>query len=328
MNALPTRIVLATDGSADAALATRAAMDLSSGIGAQLYVAHAWRLVPPYVGYPRLMGDDYGHLYEREARRFLESQVDAIEDMGGAVAEPRLLKNPPIDAILDLCEELGPDLLVMGSRGVGPLRRIPVGSVCEGVVHHARCPVLVVRGGSEAWPPRRVVVGDDGSDAAEKVGELAADIGKLFGAPNVLVRAYQNPPEPLGGWSSADRSRLNEVLLQQEEVLKERAEVLGNRTEVRAIEGDAATAILDVAAAGDERKTLVAVGSRGLGVTGRARFGSVSSKVFKAARGPVLVRPDAQRDSRATSSERYGPTYKIQRDLVMSAARYATDPVR
>ena len=37
-------------------------------MGAKLYVAHAWRFVPPYADYPRVMWEDYAYLYEREAR--------------------------------------------------------------------------------------------------------------------------------------------------------------------------------------------------------------------------------------------------------------------
>jgi|SRR5215211_6504012 len=143
MNALPTRIVLATDGLEDAVLATRATVDLSNGMDADLYVAHAWRFVPPYADYPRVVWDDYMHLYEREARRVLESQLEAIESMGGTVAERRLLKNPPIDAILDLCEEIEPDLLVMGSRGLGMIGRATLGSVSTKVLSAAEGPVLV-----------------------------------------------------------------------------------------------------------------------------------------------------------------------------------------
>src|SRR3712207_1239096 len=116
MNALPTRIVLATDGTEDAVLATRAAVDLSNGMGAELYVAHAWRFVHPYAGYPRVMWDDYTHLYEREARRLLESQLEMVEGIGGTVAESRLLKSPPIHAILDLCVEIEPDHLAKIGR--------------------------------------------------------------------------------------------------------------------------------------------------------------------------------------------------------------------
>ena len=112
---------------------------------------------------PRVMWTDFSHLYEREARRLLESQVREIE-APCVSAEPRLLHGPPVEAILDLCEELEPGLVVLGSRGRGPVGRLLSGSVAEGVVHHARFPVLVARGG--AWPPERVVVGDDGSEDA------------------------------------------------------------------------------------------------------------------------------------------------------------------
>lgn len=294
---VPTKIVLATDGSEGAALATRAAVDLSVATGARLYVAHAWRFVPPYADYPRSMREDYSYLYEREARKVLGSQLDAIEDMGGTVTEARLLKNTPVDAILDLCDEVNPDLLVMGSRGLGPVRRILVGSVSDSVVYHARWPVLVVRDG--AWPPRRIFVGDDGSEDAGRAGELAAGIGELFGADCMLVRAYRNPPEPVGGWSAGDRRRLDEALLRQERTLKERAEeierIVATCPAVKLIEGEAAAAILGVAGGDEERGVLVVVGSRGLGAVGSSQLGSVSTKVLRAAAGSVLVYPRHRR---------------------------------
>ncbi len=193
MNALPTKILLATDGSEDAAFAARVAADLARRTEAKLYVTHAWRPAARGFGYPAVMWTDYSHLYEREARRLLEAQVREIE-APGVFAEPRLLHGPPVEAILDLCEELEPGLVVLGSRGRGPVGRLLLGSVAEGVVHHARFPVLVARGG--AWPPERVVVGDDGSEDAGRAAGLAQGIGDLYGAEGVLVRAYHNPPEP------------------------------------------------------------------------------------------------------------------------------------
>lgn len=207
----PNRLLLATDGSEDAMLAARVATDLSQRTGARLHVSHAWHHLVKGLGYPTLLWADYSNLYERKARRILEAQVDAIEAAGGSVAHPHLLHGPPIDAILDLCEELRPGLVVVGSRGLGPVRRMFIGSVSEGVVHHARCPVLVVRGGEEAWPPKRIVSGDDGSESAELAAELAAGIGAIFGAEDVLVRAFRNPPEPIGGWSAEHRRRIDEA---------------------------------------------------------------------------------------------------------------------
>jgi len=288
----PNRVVLATDGSEDATLAARVATDLSHRSGAVLHVAHAWRDHFQVLGYPTLEWADYSDIYERKGGRLLEAQVDAIEAMG-VVARPHLLHGPPIDAILDLCEELGPGLLVMGSRGLGPVRRILVGSVSEGVVHHARCPVLVVRGGEESWPPERVVSGDDGSGGAGLAAELAGGIGGLCGAEDVLVRARRNPPEPIRGWRAEDRHRLEEMRSREEEELKERAKALeravGRRPGVRLVDADATLALLQIAEEETPHQTLLAVGRRGLGAWGRARLGSVSTNVLRAARGPVLI---------------------------------------
>lgn len=289
----PNRLLLATDGSEDAVLAARVATDLSRRTGARLHVAHAWYHLVKGLTYPTLVWADYSDLYEREARKILETQVDAIEAADCAVAQSHLLHGPPIDAILDLCEELRPGLVIVGSRGLGPVRRMFVGSVSEGVVHHARCPVLVVRGGEEAWPPARIVAGDDGSKSAELAAELAGGIGAVCGAEGVLVRAYRTPPRPIGGWSAEDRRKLGEARSKEEENLNERAEtlgvVMGRRSGTRLVDADATLALLQVAEEGEERKTLLAVGSRGLGAVDRARLGSVSTNVLRAARGPVLI---------------------------------------
>jgi nucleotide-binding universal stress UspA family protein len=155
--------------------------------------------------------------------------------------------------------------------------------------------VLVVRGGEEAWPPQRVVIGDDGSEGAWRTTGLAGGIGGLFGAEVVLVRAHRNPPEPIGGWSAKDRRRLDETRAREEEALGRRADDLGrlsgNRPETKVIEADATLALLLAAEEGEGRKTLLAVGSRGLGLVGRVRLGSVSINVLRVAEGPVLICP-------------------------------------
>jgi nucleotide-binding universal stress UspA family protein len=83
----------------------------------------------------------------------------------------------------------------MGSRGMGPGKRLVLGSASKGVVHHARCPVLLVRGGEEAWPPARLVVREDGSNLSRSAGELAAVIARFSEAKGLLVRVYPTLPE-------------------------------------------------------------------------------------------------------------------------------------
>jgi hypothetical protein len=72
----------------------------------------------------------------------------------------------------------------------------------------------VLRG---AWPPERVVIGDDGSEAAKQAGKLAAGIGRLFDARGALVRAYPEMPE-LGAEGRVSNPRLVDDALRRAEV--------------------------------------------------------------------------------------------------------------
>jgi nucleotide-binding universal stress UspA family protein len=295
MSHFPTKILLATDGSEDAALALRAAVDLSTRTGSELHVVHAWQVSPPY-SHPGIASATDSGLYEQEVQKVLLEQLDGIEAAGGTAAGTHLERGRPAEAITALSEKLGAGLVVMGSRGLGPVQRLVMGSVSEDVVAGASCPVLVARGGCAAWPPSRVVVGEDSSPGARKAGELAAGIGSLFGSRAILVRAYPllldvSEAARIAGCAPV---ALDEALRQHRAALEERARklegALGRRPLVRVCEGEAAATILEAAEEGGE-PTLIAVGRRGLGLVDRLRLGSVSTKVLRAATGPVLISP-------------------------------------
>ena len=114
----PRKILLASDGSDDAAFAATAAVDLSKRTRAELHVVHARRPLPRDA-YPTLVPERYQAPYEHGARKILEEQVGRIEQAGGTVAEAHLREGRPADAILDLGERIGADLIVVGSRGLG-----------------------------------------------------------------------------------------------------------------------------------------------------------------------------------------------------------------
>lgn len=61
------------------------------------------------------------------------------------MAQAHLKVGRPDKVTVDLSEELDAGLIVMGSRGLGGIRRALVGSVSDSVVRHAHCPVFVVR---------------------------------------------------------------------------------------------------------------------------------------------------------------------------------------
>jgi nucleotide-binding universal stress UspA family protein len=142
------RILLATDSSEEAELATRVAVELANSSGSELHLVYVKPLpvTPPY---PEVLDwrEDLERA-EREALGLLDEQVKKVEDAGGTVAGAHLREELPAEEIVTLAEELGADLIVMGRRDRGRIRRALAGSASNWVVRHARCPVLVVRAGA------------------------------------------------------------------------------------------------------------------------------------------------------------------------------------
>ena len=289
------KVLLATDGSKDATLAARAAVDVCEGTGAELYIVHVWHPIPTARLRPFIRAQ-----LKQLGNELLQEGVKSVEDAGGRVAGKHLVKGRAADEILNLAGEIEAGLVIIGSRGLGPLGRIALGSVSEAVVHHAACPVLVLRGGEGSWPPERVIFGDDGSEAARAAGDLAAVLCGRHDAQGLVLRAYPRLPEVDAEGREFDPRIVDDDLRQAEKALMQRAQELerplGARPKVSLVVGDAAACLLEAAEADAPTRTLLSVGSRGLGAIGRMRLGSVSTKVLHAAEGPVLVHP-ALRDA-------------------------------
>ena len=148
MSVFPTKILLATDGSEEATLATETAIELANKTASELHVLYVGLLAYQ----PGFYEEEYVGNYVQEqkdlnkiAQDMLDEQVSNIEGSGGSVAQAHLHAGIPDIVITDLAEQIGAGLIVMGSRGLGGVRRLLLGSVSESVVRHAHCPVLVVR---------------------------------------------------------------------------------------------------------------------------------------------------------------------------------------
>ncbi|HEX2741468.1 MAG TPA: universal stress protein [Rubrobacter sp.] len=283
----PEKVLVSTDGSKDAARATEAASDLAVRSGAELHVVHVWHDVRGFAH------DFVKRELKRQGQEILDEQVERIRASGGDVAQAHLRMGRTSNEVLALSKEIDAGLLVVGSRGLGTVQRILMGSQSEEIVHHAQIPVLVLRGGEEVWPPVRIVIGEDFSDDARKAGELAAGLGKLYEAGGLLVYSHPDLPEVPPGEARSTVSDLMDIRGRDESMLDRRAaeleEILGSRPEVSVSEGYPANVLLE--AAQEVQPSLVAVGSRGLAGIMRTRLGSVATKVVTAARGPVLVYP-------------------------------------
>ena len=141
-------IVVGTDGSESAEEAVRQAVELAARLGATLRIVSAYEPVPA------------GRLRE-EAQQVppdLQWMINPREDVdatlrnaaeaaleGGVEAETYARQGDPADAILDVAEEQGADLIVVGNKGMTGARRFLLGSVPNRVSHHAPCSVLIIR---------------------------------------------------------------------------------------------------------------------------------------------------------------------------------------
>jgi len=167
MSIFPTKILLATDGSKDAVLAARTAIELCNDTDSELHVVTVGQLAPHYDAW----GKALSRAIKQEARRSLDEQVKRIENVGGTIMEAHLRLGREDDEIVALAQEIGAGLIVIGSRGLGGIRRALMGSVSVSVVRHAHCPVMVVRAGENEesiFPLRkRILLGTDGSEEAE-----------------------------------------------------------------------------------------------------------------------------------------------------------------
>jgi nucleotide-binding universal stress UspA family protein len=159
MRSVSRKILLATGGSEEAELATRAAVELAENTGSELHLLHV-KLLPITPPYPDVLDwrEDLERA-EREARKLLDEQVKKVEDAGGTVAEAHLTEELPAEEIVALAEKLGAYLIVVGRRDRGRIRRALAGSVSDWVVRHARCPVLVVGAGARVGALPAVLFG-------------------------------------------------------------------------------------------------------------------------------------------------------------------------
>lgn len=118
---------------------------MAQAFGATVYLVHVEAPNPDFVGY------DGGPQHVRdEAAVIAGAHHEAIhrlrDDLRGAGIEAHgiVIQGPTIDKLLDEASRLQADLIVVGSHGHGALLHLLLGSISEGVVKYAKCPVLVV----------------------------------------------------------------------------------------------------------------------------------------------------------------------------------------
>ena len=136
-------ILLGVDGSEHALHAAKTAADLARNMKSEtLRIVVAYDSVPPYLGEPNMQTAISARM--KEAEDILQKAMEVVGEIPGGI-HTETLEGPPAEAILDVANTRKCDLIVMGSRGLGRLTGLLIGSQSQKVVQHAPCPVLIAR---------------------------------------------------------------------------------------------------------------------------------------------------------------------------------------
>jgi nucleotide-binding universal stress UspA family protein len=142
------RILVATDFSEPSLLAVAAAGRESRRTGAALTILHCIEGVVASIGedlaqmVPPLKNQSRA---DEQMRRLANTFMEATLKKHSLSGACRVVAGAASNAIVAVCEELQPDLLVVGTRGLTGIRRVVLGSVAEAVARLAPCSVLIVR---------------------------------------------------------------------------------------------------------------------------------------------------------------------------------------
>jgi nucleotide-binding universal stress UspA family protein len=100
-----------------------------------------------YVGTPIFAGTDFSRFTEaaqKVGKRVLQDGEQRVSATGVQV-EKMLVEGHAVQEIVRVANEGNFDLIVIGAKGISHIREMLLGSVADGVLHHAHCPVLVIK---------------------------------------------------------------------------------------------------------------------------------------------------------------------------------------
>lgn len=283
-------VLVATDGSKHGGWGLNWVATLPFGKPPNVTVLHVLdirALRAPFLSQPVMAGTE---LYiQEEIQRMETRSAKILSDATGELAALNLKGK--------VCKDQGPvapkvlehapkrdGLLVVGSQGLDALDRFMLGSVSTNLIHHATCPVLVVKG--EASPLRRIVLATDGSSSsARALAFMLAkfqpnrSVGEGAQEPIHVSVVHVLPPVKYPGLGETGR-KLVEGCIQK--LVK-----AGFTAEPLCQVGKPEEEIMK--AASKQHADLIVMGAKGLGAIARFLLGSVSTRVVQHSKCSVLV---------------------------------------
>lgn len=286
-------VVVAVDGSPASNNAVRWAANTAAKRDVPLRLASSYTLpqflysegmVPPQELYDDLQRET---LRKIDDAREIALSVNPDLRIGHAVAE-----GSPIDMLLEMSRDAA--MIVMGSRGLGGLSGMVLGSVSGAVVSHASCPVVVVREDNAVNDENKygpVVVGVDGSEVSRRATEVAFQEAQARGAELIAVHTWiDSQVQAPGAGFAITEDRWEEVHTEKSELLDNYLRELGEAypgVQIgKIITRDRPVRALTEAAAGAQ---LLVTGSHGRGGFKGMLLGSTSRALLQSAPCPMMV---------------------------------------
>jgi nucleotide-binding universal stress UspA family protein len=252
-----------------------------------LHVLDVAALRAPFLTQPAMAGIE--PYVQEEIQRMEARSAKIIQEATQQLASLKLAgtvrkeQGPVAPTILKRAPKQG-GLLVVGSQGLDAFDRFMLGSVSTNLIHHATCPVLVVKG--EAMPLRRMILAVDGSDASAKALKFVLakfqpdhSTGKDRRAPIHVSVLHILPLVMYPGLKEASKNMLEQSV---QKLIK-----AGFTAEPLCYLGNPAEEIMKTAS--KQKADLIVMGAKGLGAIARFLIGSVSTRVVQHAKGSVLV---------------------------------------
>lgn len=287
----PLRVLLAADESPGAEQARDLLRTLRLPPGSEIRALRVLEPAPAAVSLAGAAGTELMRGALPSGKAGLAAFAGSLRREGLTVGS-RAVTGRPGPAIVAEAERWRADLLLVGSRGRGPLTSAVLGSVASEVVDRSPCPVLVAR----ASRVSSIVLADDGSADASVAAQV---VGSGLFAARVIVVSVAHVTAPFSsGVTATMRAAAGEA--QHEAIAEardEHAAIADRRVQrlrgagleatARVREGDPGDKIL--AAAEESGADLIAVGTRGRTGVGRLILGSVAHTVLHRTKASVLV---------------------------------------